>query len=197
MIRYIFSLFASVILLSSTVFAQTAGQNAVTRQQAISHLGQLVDVHAVELNTNERGQIISVCRQLQTTTVQDLNDKLSIDLGLFTDAAANFRWGINYVTSNLRGMSEDTSGLDLASVHLNDIESDIRDAARIYQRSLDEVLIIDCQVYPEEFVAGIEEVKDRKALMQTTAEGLTDFFDVELTKTYQDVGKRLERIEAQ
>lgn len=195
MLRYAAPLFVCLVLVGPHSYAQAPLEQPVTRQQAISRLGQLIDVHSVILTSTERQQVISACRQLQSTTLQSLSDKHEADLTKYTDAIESFRWGIDYSISNLRSMSEDSSNLDLASFHLTQIEDDLRSASRVYSRTLDEVLVIDCQVYPLEFMAGIEEVKDRRDLMRSSADELLEFFDEELLGAYQKVDGRLQKIE--
>ncbi|MCA9348572.1 hypothetical protein KC878_00275 [Candidatus Saccharibacteria bacterium] len=168
----------------------------VAREQAISHLSQLVDTYAIKLSTEERTDVLRVCRNLQATTIQTMSTDLPSLEQKYTQAVSNIDSTIKYTANALNNMSEDSSSLDLAGVHLARINEEFTAAVTIYSKALDELLVIDCQVFPEHFVAGLEEARFRRKLVLGSAESIVDFRDGELSNAFQTTLDKLKDIEA-
>ncbi len=61
--------------LSRTVRAQTTNTSGA-RAQAITHLGQLVGTYDVSLNALELDQVQTICRELQSSTIEALRSDI-------------------------------------------------------------------------------------------------------------------------
>lgn len=184
---------AVLVSTSSLVSAQSSNS---AREQAITNLSRLVDTYDVSLTASERRNVQTICRDLQVATIQTLSTQLEPQREKYSLAMQSTDSTIKFTANALFEMSEDSSDLDLAGVHLQTIEQEFERASAAYARSLDELLVIDCQLFPEQFVAGLEEARFRRQLMVTAAEKVTEFRDTELKTVFDSLLKRLEEFEA-
>lgn len=184
---------AVLVSTSSLVSAQSSNS---AREQAITNLSRLVDTYDVSLTASERRNVQTICRDLQVATIQTLSTQLEPQREKYSLAMQSTDSTIKFTANALFEMSEDSSDLDLAGVHLQAIEQEFERASAAYARSLDELLVIDCQLFPEQFVAGLEEARFRRQLMVAAAEKVTEFRDTELKTVFDSLLKRLEEFEA-
>ena len=182
------------LVVAAPVSAQTNPQ-PVTRDQAINHLSQLIDVYGVDLGQDAVSDVTSSCRQTQSLSIEPLRDLSLTNQIKYQEAVNNIDNNIRFTANALRQMSEDSSGLDLASVHLLQEMNDYLSANSVLTRSLDELLIIDCQLFPEHFVAGLEEARIRLELTRVQANSLTENIDGEVFRAFDGVEERLNGIE--
>lgn len=184
------------LLLAFGISSVSAQSDAlpVTREQSISHLTQLVDVYSIDLTAQEQESVSSVCRQLQSGQIGDLRRNLDEQSDKYREVVDNLDNSIRFTANALRQMSEDSSNMDLASFHLGQDYQNFTSNLNVYMRSLDEILIIDCQVFPEQFAAGLQEARVRRELTQISAEKITKLVDDEVASSLDNVKRTLEKI---
>ena len=169
-----------------------AEPTTVSAQQALSHLRGLIDVYQIDLNPSQTKVVIDSCQSLQEQELIDLRHDL---IGLkqkYLDALDIISSNLTFIADSLSQMSEDASSVNLASFYLSRVRSDFSESATIYNNSLEELLAIDCQRFPNEFVAGLEEVRVRRQLTLTAAEAIVDLTNQEVDSALQSVKQRLE-----
>ena len=169
-----------------------AEPTTVSAQQALSHLRGLIDVYQIDLNPSQTKVVIDSCQSLQEQELIDLRHDL---IGLkqkYLDALDIISSNLTFIADSLSQMSEDASSVNLASFYLSRVRSDFSESATIYSNSLEELLAIDCQRFPNEFVAGLEEVRVRRQLTLTAAEAIVDLTNQEVDSALQSVKQRLE-----
>ncbi len=167
----------------------------VTRQEAITRLTQLIDFYNIDLTEAEEDRVITVCRQIQSNNLEPLRSKTE-DLAATYEATVNsVELTVGFIANSLREMSEDASGMDLVIFHLQRDTRELQESVEIYQRVLDEVLIIDCQVFPEAFTAGLTEARERARVVEADAQDIKNTLDEELSQSLSNVRSRIQAIE--
>lgn len=175
--------------------AQSSSRQSNAREQAINHLEQLVQTYNIALSDDEENQVITVCRDLQISTIQTLSAEAEPLQKKYQDVSQSIDSTIKFTANALHIMSEDSSNLDLASIHLSDYMEEFNSAMVVYVQSLDDLLVIDCQIFPDLFVAGLEEARFRRKLVLSAAEDIAQFRDVELKSAFDAALERLNEIE--
>ena len=195
-IRVLFVALASSTLLAGSAMAQTPAGSGVTRQQAITRLNQLIDFYQIDLSQAERSRVVTVCRDVQSDVLQPLSLDLDDTRDRYLETINSVDLSILFIANALRSMSEDSSSMDLASFHLQRESDQLQSSISVYARSLEEILIIDCQVFPEAFMAGLEEVRERAKVVESSAASIQEFIDEEFIGSTDSVRTRLNSIEA-
>ena len=178
------------------VFAQSlVDRPDVTRQEAITRLTQLIDFYNIDLSEAEEDRIITVCRQIQSNNLEPLRLKTEDVATTYETTANSVELTVSFIANALREMSEDASGMDLVIFRLQRDSRELQESIEIYQRVLDEVLIIDCQVFPEAFTAGLTEARERARVVEADAQDVKNTLDEELTQALSNARARIQAIE--
>ena len=184
-----------VLLVGLQPVAAQTNPPAVSTRQALRHLTDLIDVYQVELASQQQASVVSVCRTLQASTLQDLRMNLGDLQQKYLNSIDAVSSNLSFVADALSRMGEDASSINLASFHLSLARDDFVDSATIYGNSLDELLIIDCQSYPVSFVAGLKEVRVRRQSTYLAAEELSELITGSIDQALSLVRQRLEAIQ--
>lgn len=182
-----------LLLIPSPVYGQLPRPQP-TAPQALGHLRDLIDVYQLDLDAPTIDLVVSICDSLQTGVINDLRNDLVVLQDKYEASVQAISSQLNFIAESLSQMSADGSSVDLASFHLSRSQTNLLDSASIYANSLAEVAIIDCQRFPAEFIAGIEEVRVRRQLTLVAATEVKESIAEGVAEALRLVQQRLESI---
>ena len=178
---------------------ETIQPSAAFRQSALKHLTRLIQTYNISLSQAEINLVVDNCQEVLQFTIRALPLQVDQTTANYQSLIKTVKSSLNFIRDDLRQMNEDSSSIDLVLVSFNQLDSNFQTDFRAYKLSLTELLSLDvnCHYNPQAFIAGLQEVDNRRKLVEASAQQVVDYIDSDIEVALAEIQERLLVLESQ
>lgn len=152
-----------------SIFSVGVAKAEIVNSDVNQRLNSYVTKHGVVLDEKSTGDILQKCTTIQNqVTVLQANSSVAVTKRLNT--YSNLQNEIRAIELRMMRQGVDASELDLFIGKIQEGQDSLTVAADNFGTAADDIRLIDCQKRPEQFKAGLTELKSlHKQLVETSS----------------------------